>query len=156
MRLLTMTFVALLFLGLAGCTKTEETTPENPLLSGGSITLKADGVSWNASLAVQAVNTNGVINITGSDSNAKQASILLYGVSQTGSYSMTAGMAHQLRWTAGLEQSDTYMANGLVGNGTITVTELTSTKIKGTFSFTGVNTSGTSKNITDGSFTANF
>ncbi len=156
MRLFTMAFVALLFLGLSSCSKTEDTTPDNPLLSSGSIALKADGVSWNASLAVQAVNSNGVINITGSDANAKQASILLYGVSQTGSYSMTAGMAHQLRYTAGLGQNDTYMANGLVGSGTITITELTSTKIKGTFSFTGVNTSGASKSITDGSFTANF
>jgi|GEM_PF-747904 hypothetical protein len=156
MRQFTLAMIALLFLGLASCTKSDETMPENPILTDGSITLKADGVSWSASLAVQAVNTNGVINITGSDANAKQASILLYGIHQTGTYQMAAGIAHQLRWTAGLDQNDTYMANGLVGSGTITITELTATKVKGSFSFTGVNTTGASQSITDGIFTANF
>jgi len=48
------------------------------------------------------------------------------------------------------------VANGILGSGTITVTELSTTKIKGTFSFDGMNTNGGSKNITDGSFEVDF
>jgi len=148
---------AIAVLGFTSCSKSEDddVTPDNPI-SNGSITLKVDGTSWNASLAVQAVNSNGVINITGSDSNAKQASVLLYGVTEPGTYNVQAGLQHQLRWTEGLNASQTYVANGILGSGSITVTELTSSKIKGTFEFTGANTSQATKSITEGSFEATF
>lgn len=148
---------AIAVLGLTSCNKSsdDDVTPDNPL-SNGSISLKVDGSSWNASLAVQAINTNGVINVTGSDSNAKQASVILYGVTEPGTYNVQAGLQHQLRWTEGLGTNDTYMANGLVGSGSITITELSSTKVKGTFQFTGVNTAQASKSITEGSFEATF
>lgn len=123
----------------------------------GSISLKVDGSTWNASLSVQAVNSNGVINVTGSDSNAKQAGVTLYGVSAPGTYQVGPPNAgNMLRWTEGLGQNDTFQANGVLGTGTVTVTELSASKIKGTFSFTGYNTAQTSKQITEGSFEANF
>lgn len=125
--------------------------------SNGSISLKVDGSTWNASLSVQAVNSNGVINVTGSDSNAKQAGVTLYGVSAPGTYQVGPPNAgNMLRWTEGLGQNDTFQANGVLGTGTVTVTELSASKIKGTFSFTGYNTAQTSKQITEGSFEANF
>lgn len=153
-------FVAILTISLisfSSCNKSDdETTPENPLLSSGSISLKVDGNSWNASLAVQGINVSGVINVTGSDSDAKQAALILYGVTEPGTYTIGLGASHQLRWTEGLGQSETFIANGLVGSGSITVTELSATKIKGSFSFTGMNTDQVSKSITDGSFEATF
>jgi len=148
---------AVAVLGLTSCNKDsdEDVTPDNPL-SNGSISLKVDGTSWNASLAVQAVNTNGVINVTGSDSNAKQASVVLYGVIEPGTYNVQAGLQHQLRWTEGLDASQTYVANGILGSGSITITELTSSKVKGTFQFTGANTAQATTSITEGSFEATF
>lgn len=160
MKRIQFLFVAILSIALfsfTSCNKSEDNvTPENPLLSSGSISLKVDGASWNASLAVQGINTNGVINVTGSDSDAKQASLILYGVTGTGTYTIGAGSTNQLRWTEGLGQTETYSANGVVGSGTIIVTELSSTKIKGSFSFTGMNTAQATKSITDGSFEATF
>jgi len=148
---------AVAVLGITSCNKSddEDTTPDNPA-SNGSISLKVDGSSWNASLAVQAVNTNGVINVTGSDSNAKQVSVILYGVTEPGTYNVQAGLQHQLRWTEGLGTNDSYIANGLIGSGSITITELSSTKVKGTFQFTGMNTAQATKSITEGSFEATF
>lgn len=122
----------------------------------GTLTLKYDATSWDASLAVVGVNAGGVVNVTGSDSQAHQASIILYGATGTGTYEVSSGLQNQLRWTEGLDPKDSYIANGIVGTGTITVTELTSTKIVGTFSFTGFNTNGDSKQITDGQFNATF
>ena len=128
-----------------------------PVGSNGSISLTVDGSSWNASLAVQAVNSNGVINVTGSDSNAKQAGITLYGVSSTGTYQVgPPNVGNMLRWTEGLAQNQTYQASGVIGTGSITVTELSASKIKGTFSFTGYNTDQDTKQITNGEFEANF
>lgn len=140
-----------------GSCKKDNTDPDTPAGSNGSITLKVDGSAWNASLSVQAVNTNGVINVTGSDSNAKQAGVTLYGISATGTYQVgPPNTGNMLRWTEGLGQEQTFQANGVIGSGTVTVTELSASKIKGTFSFTGFNTAQTSKQITEGSFEANF
>jgi hypothetical protein len=145
---------AIAVVSLSSCSKSddEDTTPENPLSNG----LKVDGSSWDASLAVQAVNTSGVINVTGSDSNGKQAGVILYGVTEPGTYNVQAGLQHQLRWTEGLDASQTYVANGILGSGSITITELSSSKVKGTFQFTGANTAQATKSITEGSFEASF
>lgn len=143
-------------LSITSCSKSNDDNTSDNTLSNGSISLNVEGSSWDASLAVQAVNTNGVINVTGSDSNGKQASVLLYGVTETGTYNVQAGLQHQLRWTEGLGTNDSYIANGLVGSGSITITELSSTKIKGTFQFTGMNTAQATKSITEGSFEATF
>jgi hypothetical protein len=140
----------------SSCNKNDDDSG-TPAGSNGSISLKVDGSTWNASLAVQAVNSNGVINVTGSDSNAKQAGVTLYGVTAPGTYQVGPPNAgNMLRWTEGLGQTDTYQANGVIGTGTVTVTELSDSKIKGTFSFTGYNTAQTSKQITEGKFEANF
>jgi hypothetical protein len=140
-----------------GSCKKDDGDSGNPVGSSGSISLKVDGGTWNASLSVQAVNSNGVINVTGSDSNAKQAAVTLYGVSAPGTYQVgPPNQSNMLRWTEGLGQTDTYSANGVIGSGTVTVTELSDSKIKGTFSFTGYNTAQTSKQITEGTFEANF
>jgi len=156
-QFLFVTILSIALISFSSCSKgDDDATPESPALSSGAISLKVDGASWNASLAVQGINTNGVINVTGSDSDAKQASVILYGVTEPGTYTIGGGSTHQLRWTEGLAQTETYSANGVIGSGTITVTELSSTKIKGSFSFTGMNTAQATKNITDGSFEATF
>jgi len=142
---------------MLGSCKKDDSDSGTPVGSNGSISLKVDGGTWNATLAVQAVNSNGVINVTGSDSNAKQAAVNLYGVSAPGTYQVgPPNQGNMLRWTEGLGQTDTYQANGVIGSGTVTVTELSDSKIKGTFSFTGFNTAQTSKQITEGTFEATF
>lgn len=149
---------AIAVLGLTSCDKSddEDVTPDDPATGNGSLSLKVDGTSWNASLAVQGINANGVVTVTGSDSNAHQAQVILYGVTEPGTYNVQAGLQHQLRWTEGLNAQDTYMANGILGSGSIVVTELTSSKVKGTFQFTGANTAQATKSITEGSFEATF
>lgn len=149
-----MLVVLISSIAFTSCKKDENTG--DPSIGDGSMTLKYAGTSWDASLAVQAVNTNGVINVTGSDSQGKQAAITLFGVDSPGTYEITSGSQHSGRWTEGVDPSETYVANGIIGTGTITITELSETKIKGSFSFEGFNTTQTSKSITEGSFDVNF
>ena len=139
---------------LVSCKKDDDTTPVG---SNGSMSLSYDGTSWSASMSVQAVNTNGVINITGSDASAHQAAVTLYEVTAPGTYKVgaNANAGNSIRWTEGIDPKQTYNASFVLGSGTVTITELTATKIKGTFSGTVYNTDQTSKTITNGEFDAN-
>ncbi len=156
MKTRNLILVMLLVFGVAmsSCKKDEESA--NPITSSGKLSLKYAGTSWNASLAVKSINTNGVINVTGSDSEARQESVLLINVTAPGTYQITAASGYQLRWTEGLNPDQTYLANGILGSGSITVTEISNSSIKGTFAFEGYNTSGAIKSITDGVFEGSF
>jgi len=140
---------------LVSCKKESDTTPAG---SNGTISLSYNGSSWNASLGVQAVNSNGVINVTGSDANAHQAAVYLFGVTTTGTYVVgpNGNSGNSIRWTEGIDPKQTYTASFVLGKGTITVTELSATEIKGTFSGTVYNTDQSSKSITNGKFEAKF
>jgi len=140
---------------LVSCKKESDTTPAG---SNGSISLSYDGSSWNASLGVQAVNSSGVINVTGSDASAHQVAVNLFGVTAPGTYVVgpNGNTGTSIRWTEGIDPKQTYTASFVLGKGTITVTELSATNIKGTFSGTVYNTDQTSKVITNGEFDAKF
>ncbi len=155
-RNLTLGMLLIFAVAFSSCKKDNDSGDPGNGGGSGTLTLKYDGTSWDASLAVVGINTNGVVNVTGSDSQAHQASVILYGATGPGTYEVTMGMNNQLRWTEGLGQEDTYVANGILGTGTIIVTELTDSNVVGTFSFTGYNTSGDTKQITDGQFNATF
>jgi len=141
---------------LVSCKKDDD--GGTPAGSSGTMSLTYDGTNWTAGLTVQAVNTNGVINITGSDNNARQASVTLNNVTAPGTYKVgpNGNPSNQLRWTEGISTNQTYTASFVIGTGTITITELSATKVKGTFGFTGFNTEQASKTITSGKFDVNF
>lgn len=140
-------------IGLMSCNKDDD---NNNSGFGGSLSLKHDGTSWSANVAVSAVNTNGVLSITGSDGNSNQCNITLYNTPGTGTFDLGVSMSNPNtgRWTQGLGINDTYSTMVGQGTGTCTITELSASKVSGTFQFTGKNTAGTSVTITDGTFTA--
>jgi len=155
-KLVFVIMMSMAFISLTSCNKDSDEA-DNPVLGGGTMTLKVDGTSWNASLASQAINTNGIINVTGSDSDAHQVAITLMNVTEPGTYKVgTMASQHGIRWTEGLNSTDTYVANFSIGSGTITITELSSTKIKGSFTGTVANTSQNTKSISDGTFDVSF
>ena len=149
------TLILVAAISFSGCNKNND--DNDPSGSSGTMSLTVDGSNWSATLAVQAVNSNGVINVTGSDSNGNQASVILYGATVAGTYQVgPSNPSNQCRWTAGTDPMNTYQANGVIGSGTITITELTAAKVVGTFQFTGYNTAQASKVITNGKFDVNF
>lgn len=145
---------------LTGCSKDDDETnePENNNPTTGAMTLKADGADWSASLAVVASNEGGVLTVTGSDSNAHQAQVIIYNASGTGTYTLGGSITNQSngRWTVGLGQNDTYTTMVGQGQGTVEITEISDTGVKGTFSFTAKNGAGTEVSITEGSFNSSF
>lgn len=151
------TFVLILLVaGVIGMTSCKKEDSGDGSGAGGTMTLKIDGSSWSASLKVAASYSGGVLSVTGSDSNAKQCNITLTNISGTGTFDIGGSMTNPNsgRWTQGLGTNDTYMTQLGLGSGTCTITELSATQVKGTFSFTAKNTPGIMVTITEGSFTA--
>jgi len=144
---------------ISGCNKKddENAEPDNNT-STGTFTCKVNGTSWTASLAVVATNSGGVLTVTGSDSNAGQCQVIISNPSGTGTYALGGSMTNQSngRWTQGTGQEDTFTTMLGQGSGSVEITELSDTKVKGNFSFTAKNSAGTDVSITEGSFTSTF
>ncbi|MEZ5084064.1 MAG: DUF6252 family protein [Bacteroidales bacterium] len=128
----------------------------NQTPTNGAMTCKVNGTSWTASLAVVATDENGLLTVTGSDSNAHQCQVSVFNHTGTGTYSLGGSITNPNlgRWTEGLSQNDTYSTMVGLGSGTLEITELTATNVKGTFSFTAKNGAGTEVSVTEGSFDA--
>ncbi len=142
-------------LSMTSCNKEDD--DDNNNAGNGSMSLKHDGSSWSANVAVQGVNTNGVLSVSGSDASANQCNITLYNIPGTGTYQLGGTMTNTNsgRWTQGLGTNDTYTTMLGQGTGTCVITELTASKVSGTFEFTAKNTLGATVTITEGSFSAN-
>jgi len=149
-------FVLISAIVISGCNKDNDDNPTTP--SNGSLTLKHGGSAWSASMSVQAVNTNGVLNITGSDSKANQAAVTIFQPNGAGTYTIgtLSNPGNSGRWTQGINQTDTYTASSVLGTGEITITELTATKAKGSFYFTAYNTEQNTVQVTEGKFDVKF
>lgn len=150
-----MFLLAFLFTAVVSCSKDDN----NNQSGDGSINLKVDGTSWNASLAVQGVYAEGLFTITGSDSNAKQVNITVMNPEEGKTYS-TGGLANygvMGRWTAGVDASETYLTAAMTNvSGEIKFTSFSETHAEGTFSFKARNTSQLEVNITEGKFSVSF
>jgi len=154
LKLLTV-FVLIATISFVSCKKDEDDSG-NPPTGNGTMSLKYGGTSWNATLDVQVVKSGNTIVVTGTDSNAKQSQVYISNITKAGTYDVTVGSGNTLRWTESTNPTDSFIANGTLGSdGKITVTELTDTKIVGTFSFIGFSTGGT-RTITDGEFNVEF
>lgn len=139
---------------VASCDKNDD---DNNNGTGGSMSARVDGTSWTASLAVAAANTNGVLSVTGSGSDGTQCNITLYNIPGTGTYTVGGdpSNANTGRWTGSINAVDTYTTMVGQGTGTVEITELTASKVSGSFSFTAKNTLQNQVSVTQGTFSAN-
>jgi hypothetical protein len=130
-------------------------------------TIKAKAGSTNFTSLTQAsfaMMQGGMLVIQGSDATGKAIQLVIAGATEAGTYTISddnaisvvgsytevnLGTFDSTTWAAPYENS------GAVG--TITISEITTTAVKGTFNFTGKNQEGTdTKAITNGSFNVNF
>ncbi len=134
--------------------------------AAGTIQAKAGSTNFKSmTQASFAMNQGGMLIIQGSDATGKAIQLMLVGVTEAGTYeiSNSAGIsvigsyteanisnpAASLTWAAPYENS------GVAGS--VTITEITTTTVKGTFTFTGKNQDGDdTKQITNGAFNVNF
>jgi len=154
--------VMILSIGLviSSCKKDDDDNSSNSgsnnNTSQGSMSLKINGTDWSATLAVQATNVNGVLSIAGSDANARQCQVTVINPNGAGTYDLGGSQTNSNsgRWTQGTGTNDTYTTMLGLGAGSVTITELTATSVKGTFEFTAKNTALEEVTLTSGSFSA--
>ena len=129
----------------------------------GTITAKVDGKSITTiKMATVGVSSSNFLTLSGTTMNQEGISITVYNYTGEGTYNAISGnevgavfsyikvdlndpQSSHNTWYAPLEDT-----SGVTG--TITVTEASADKVKGTFSFKGANDLGTFKNVTNGSF----
>ncbi len=125
---------------------------------GGNMSAQVDGSSWNASLAVQASLSSGVLSVGGTGS-AGQINLTIGDYTGVKAYTIGAGggPSRMASYTLTASPFTSHSATFSLGSGTITVTSESGGYVEGTFSFDGKNNSGptiTTKTITNGSFKA--
>ncbi len=154
-KILTSVLLLATVVFFSSCKKDDDDTA-TPSNGGGTMQLKYDGNDWSATLSVVGTFSNGSVNITGTDASQHQAGVMVYNVNGTGTYKIGSGSQNMGKWTQGLGQGDTYIANGALGSGEVNFTELTDKKAVGTFSFTGYSAAKGKISITEGKFSVTF
>ncbi|MCI2229722.1 DUF6252 family protein [Polaribacter sp. MSW13] len=145
-------FAAILF----SCS--DSTDEELGLTGEGSLTAKIDGNDF-ASLksTVAATVSNQVAAIQGSTSGGDYIRINIMNYTGVGTYNTGDAITNVNSISYGtISPITTWMSTFNIGNGTIKITEDTSTTMSGTFSFTGINSNAgnSTKTVTEGEFSA--
>lgn len=151
-NLILFTFLSL----LVSCS--DSTDADLGITGEGTFTAKVDGNTFTSLKAtVGATVTNGVAAIQGSTSNGTFIRINIANYTGEGTYKTGDALSNTNSISYGtIDPIATWMSTFNLGNGTIEITEETSTTISGTFSFTGINASAgnSSKTVTEGQFNA--
>ncbi len=140
---------------LASCSKSSN----NATTGNGYMKAKVDGTLKECDLAVEATYSGGVLGIAGrwgGSGGGYTLAIPSYTSGATGDFNIGAGSFANAILSEGADPSASYSANMVTGTGKITILSMNSSKVKGTFQFTGRNTGGASKSVTDGEFEIEF
>lgn len=122
----------------------------------GTLTAKVDGNSFNSTLAVQAAEASGTLSIGGTGSDG-QINIMIPAFTGVATYSVASG-GMMANYTITTSPFTSWSASMITGSGSVVITEYTAgDRVKGTFSFTGVNPGGgANKVVTEGQFNIKF
>jgi hypothetical protein len=128
------------------------TNPTNT--SGNQMSAKVDGVQWNA-VTVVVNKGSGYLIVSGG--SVGEAIAILFATTGTGTQNFT-----QVATSNGniLIGSNSWIAGGTIGSGSVTITTLTANRAVGTFSFTGqaitTTVSPQQRQVTNGAFDVTF
>lgn len=157
MKSIRLLFTVLLVFSVA-CSGGDDGTGPETTLPNGSISARIDGSTWNATLAVAANSSNGILAFSGTNGTVTMA-IAVGIISGPGTFQIgPVGAISNALITESNGRS--WHASQFVGNGTVTITSVSATGAAGKFSFTApaVGSSGAngSRVVTDGTFDVKF
>jgi len=149
---------------LAGCDSTSNEAPEISCDSrtGNSMTARVDGEALCTDLGTALLLNDGTapfLSIVGLFATSTPGSSISFSVGNpdVGTFDLAdASAEHDAMY--GQEDETAYFVDRTEGSGSVTITELTDTRVKGTFAFTGVgydindNPTGDQAEVTDGTF----
>jgi hypothetical protein len=134
----------------------EEEVPDIPgLPASGTLTAKVDGSDFDANVAAQASGGGGVLSIMGSNMVGRAINITLSSYTGPGTYAF-GGLANtsSALWQETLTSEGGFSTfGGPAGIGEIVITSDDGTTVEGTFFFTGRNSTGDTRSVTEGTFT---
>jgi hypothetical protein len=163
-----LSLIAFMALAIASCKKDDDGGGDGGAAQG-TITAKVNGTNFTSNTALTVANQvnaggNTTVTIQGSDNSGKGIVLIMNGFDGMGSYNIGGGAnvfvtGSYVEANANNPQnSQTWMApfdDNVAGE--INISEVTDTKIVGTFNFTAKNTNNsTMREVTDGSFNVNF
>ncbi|MBN8573461.1 MAG: hypothetical protein J0M05_06080 [Candidatus Kapabacteria bacterium] len=149
--------VSIAFLG--SCSKDEDNPTGGGTSSKGSLSATIDGIDWTADLTIQGTYNNKTLAFAGSGKDSKQINITMSNIDKAGVYtlgSISSGSLGSAILTLAPNADAVYSTFPGLSTGTLTIEKLTSTEAEGTFSFTGRNTKGVTKNVTNGTFKVSY
>ncbi|RYG16785.1 MAG: hypothetical protein EOO07_12505 [Chitinophagaceae bacterium] len=133
---------------VTSCSKNDD---DDAAAGDGTLTAKVDGTNFNSTLAVQASQASGTLSIGGTGSDG-QITIMIPAFTGPATYTVASGAAIAT-YSLTTAPFTGWSASGIAGSGTVTVTENSGGRVKGTFSFTAVSSgAASSKTITEGKF----
>lgn len=149
-----LSLLSFMFIFFMACSDDDPTEGTN---DGASLSAKVDGTNFaSLEVSVSAIVNSGVLAVQGSNSSGEFVRINVTSYNGEGTYKAGDALANtnlMMYGTASPVKSWATTFN--FGTGTVTITEETSTHIKGTFTFNGYEASSkTTKKITEGTFNA--
>lgn len=150
---------------LSSCSNSSDGGGGGGSAAAGTIKAKAGSTNFTSmTQASFAMSQGGMLVIQGSDATGKAIQLALSGVTAAGTYEIsdTSGISVVGSYTevnlstlTSKTWAAPYEGSGAVGS--ITISEITATSVKGTFNFTGKNQEGSdTKAVTNGAFNVNF
>jgi hypothetical protein len=129
------------------------TLPPGAGAVNGTISASVDGVAWRGAVSARATTTNGLVSITGQDTDTRLISLAFF-ASGPGTVSLNYPNPSHGSMNLGGQFWDTATFPG--GTGSVVVTTITATRVTGTFSMTmqpsQTNTNPRPAQVTNGQF----
>ena len=170
-KILRLLIMGVLVIATTACSSNDDGDDGGGSAASGTLTAKVDGTNYQSmeiSSSATVANSGGVQNlvIIASNSDGNAFAMTIFGYTGEGTYELT-GANIAVTNTGSYTETDVDLNNPLNSTtevwqapydatmvGSITITEETDSKVKGTFSFTCKNVNGDNsvKNITDGAF----
>jgi len=156
----TLCMAAVLFI-LNSCNKDDDNTPAPYVPAANTSFVKGtvEGTAFSsltASCSKAGSGADAVVTILGADLAANSISLVLVGITATGTYDVNNATNSVLNYSPGSGGVAYSTGECSAASGTITVTAIDATHVEGTFSFTGKDTdncdTGATKTVTNGTF----
>jgi hypothetical protein len=140
---------------ITSCSKSSN---NNGGLANGYLKARVDGTLKNADLAVTATYTSGVLAMSGRWTSGGGIDLIIpsYTSGATGTFNISSGNFNTAQVYLSATPTDVFSANAVTGSGSITISSMSSSKVKGSFQFTGRNSAAATKSVTEGEFEINF
>lgn len=152
--ILRIALLASIVLTINACSSSTGSTPDGYYMTA---TIGSDDFSAAESTCKgQMAGTTLVIAGSALTNPPKQFNISVPNAAEGQTFTTAGSLGLTMICTTEASASGIYTASMVSGNGTITITKLTTSEAVGTFSFTGANTSGATKAVTNGKFRVKF